>query len=93
MGTISLLVAISEDVGHHVLAPSLDLLGHKTADSLFVQAASLLAGVPSPESWGMGPFPKHDTARLFQSTLAGSDRFGIHCSRAHATPMMLDRVL
>src|ERR1017187_4078753 len=25
------------------------------------------------------PIPKHDTARLFQSTLAGWDPFGFHC--------------
>ena len=32
-----------------------------------------------PESCRIGTFPKHDTARLFQSTLAGWDPFGLHC--------------
>ena len=35
--------------------------------------------VPSPESWGMGPIPKHNTARLFQSRLPGWDPVGFYC--------------
>lgn len=35
-------------------------------------------GVSSRNLGQKGPFPKHDTARLFQSRLAGWDPFGIH---------------
>jgi hypothetical protein len=40
---------------------------------------SLLAGVQGGNHGVWDPIPKHDTARLFQSSLAGWDPFGFYC--------------